>query len=406
MGVRTLRVQVLTCLVIVVFSAWLGVTTTAQGRYQPVTEIGVISSEVDADIQTLMGLGGMPSLQVGIVVQDRLVWAKGYGDQPQLDTVYLIASITKTFTATAFLQLYEQGFIDLDADINTYLPFSVRNPNHPTSPITIRQLLSHTSGIARDYELLDAQLLVDNQAIAWINLNYAESHPLWPSIPSLDDIVNETNLANPVLWTTHAPGATFAYSNMGFLLLSFLLEEVTDQPLTAYTREHITTPLGMEDTGFLAAEFPGQLAIPHERINATTVGVMPFYESYYFGAGGLRSTVLDLAQYLIAHMNRGRCGAVQLLQPATVELMHQTVAGEYGLGWSNEAGDHGHSGSLYGFTSVMTYRDTPQGAYGVIGLTNRRGGLYPDAAFSSIVEEIYDRLFEEAERLFEQALAD
>jgi CubicO group peptidase (beta-lactamase class C family) len=365
----------------------------------------VISPEVDADIQTLMVLGGMPSLQVGIVVQDQLVWAKGYGDQPQLDTVYMIASISKTFTATAFLRLYEQGLIDLDADINTYLPFSVRNPNHPTSPITIRQLLSHTSGMARDYELLDAQLIVDNQAIAWINLNYGESHPLWLSTPSLADIINATNLANPVLWTTQAPGASYAYSNMGFLLLSLLFEEVTDQALTAYIQEHITTPLGMQNTGFDAAEFPGQLAIPHERINATTVGVMPFYESYYFGAGGLRSTVPDLAQYLLAHMNLGRCGRVQLLQPATVELMHQTVAGEYGLGWSNAGGDHGHTGSLYGFTSVMMYRDTPQGAYGVVGLTNRRGGLYPDAAFSSLVEAIYARLFEEAERLFAQGLA-
>ena len=119
---------------------------------QTTTEFGPSLETLDEKIQIQMDDGGIPSLQAGIVVNDSLVWAKGYGDQPELNIVYMIASISKTFTATAYLQLYEQELIDLDEDVSSYLPFVVRNPNDPDTVITARLLLSHKAGMQTGYD--------------------------------------------------------------------------------------------------------------------------------------------------------------------------------------------------------------------------------------------------------------
>jgi hypothetical protein len=102
---------------------------------------------LDEKIRFLMSKGNIPSLVAGIVVNDSLTWTGGYGADPY-ETIYLIASVTKPFVATAILQLYEQSLIDLDADINEYLPFNMRHPEYPNKTITARMLLSHQSGLA------------------------------------------------------------------------------------------------------------------------------------------------------------------------------------------------------------------------------------------------------------------
>ncbi len=112
-----------------------------------VAEIGTGDPQVDAQLQTLMEAGGVPSMAVGIVVDDTLTWAKGYNSVAGVDTVYIVGSVTKPFIATAALQLYERGLLDLDADINTYLPYSIRHPQYPEVPITVRMLLTHQSGL-------------------------------------------------------------------------------------------------------------------------------------------------------------------------------------------------------------------------------------------------------------------
>ncbi len=397
---KRLTTLILPLLLILTWSQ-LGFTINTAGVNQTTTEIGTVSASTDAEILDLMSSGSIPSLQCGIVVQDRLAWAKGYGDQPDLDTVFMIGSITKTFTATAILQLVEQGLIDLDADINTYLPFSVRNPDFPADPVTTRQLLAHTSGLAREI----GYFLVDNQLIGWVNDQFGESFALWASPPALDEIITSTSMANASVWDNR-PGTTFVYSNLGFMLLSYILEEVTGQTLASYVQEHITDPLGMGSTGFSASDFPDRLAIGYERVNVTTIAALPHYDTYYWGAGQLRSTVLDLAPYMIAHMNLGRYGTTQLLQPSSVELMHQSVTEYYGLGWTIDEQIHGHGGNVFGYWGLMFYRETEQGSYGVIILVNRDYLFHADTAFTSSVEDVFVLLFEEAERMFEQALVN
>jgi CubicO group peptidase (beta-lactamase class C family) len=154
------------------------------------TQLGAISSDVDTQIEQLVTSNVIPSFQAGIVLNGGLVWAKGYGALPALDTVFMIGSITKTFTATAVLQLYERNLIDLDDDINDYLPFSVRNPDYPSSRVTIAMLLTHTSGLGSElpYILSWSQ---STELSEWMNRNAGYNTTVWDTRPSLGEFLND-----------------------------------------------------------------------------------------------------------------------------------------------------------------------------------------------------------------------
>ena len=108
----------------------------------------------DLKIKLLMKVGHMPSLSACIIKNNGIVWSKGYGFYDIMhrkkacdDTIYMIGSISKSVTATALMQLYEQGLFDLDDDVSDYLPFTLRNPKYPDVPITFRMLLAHQSSL-------------------------------------------------------------------------------------------------------------------------------------------------------------------------------------------------------------------------------------------------------------------
>ena len=108
----------------------------------------------DMKISFIMKYANFPSLSACIINDDQVIWSKGYGyydinnqKESNDDTIYVIASITKTIVGTALMQLYEQDYFSLDEDVNLYLPFELRNPNFPDENITFRMLLSHTSSL-------------------------------------------------------------------------------------------------------------------------------------------------------------------------------------------------------------------------------------------------------------------
>lgn len=112
------------------------------------------STVFDEKISLIMKIAGFPSLATCIIKDNQIVWSKGYGyydisnQKPAtVDTVYILASITKTIVGTAIMQLYEKELFDLDDDVNVFLPFDLRNPNFLEDPITFRMLLSHTSSL-------------------------------------------------------------------------------------------------------------------------------------------------------------------------------------------------------------------------------------------------------------------
>jgi CubicO group peptidase (beta-lactamase class C family) len=151
-------------LIIIIGSITAGITT-----YLIINAIPKGNS-FESKIKNLMAELEIPSLAAGIVDNEKIVWSGGFGEQPEIDTVYMIGSITKTFTATAILQLVERGLLNLNDNISDYLPFEVRNPSYPNTKITPLMLLSHMSGIQPNlYWSLEYYL--GDYMIDWINNN-------------------------------------------------------------------------------------------------------------------------------------------------------------------------------------------------------------------------------------------
>jgi CubicO group peptidase (beta-lactamase class C family) len=370
-------------------------------------ELGSIDEAVDQQIQVLMGEGDIPSLSVGIVVNDELVWAKNYDGPAGLDSVYIVGSIQKPFTASAVLHLVERGILDLDEDVSAYLPFPVRHPLHPDTAITIRSLLTHRSGLGAETEIEGVWIFQGDSSVhefanELLGIEFPRLDP-FPSCETLYEGILTPGGAyyEPAVWEFE-PG-TVHYSNTGFQFLACIVEQVTRQPLAQYIKEHVMHPLGMDHSGYSASELAQFHALPYERIETdyflmdgqkvpireehvdlvqNNLVQIPLYE-WAPGAGGLRTTVPDLAQFMIAHMNRGLApNGHQLLQPATVEMMHQ-VAGSsdgivhsfnlvgQGMGWSLcEDGVEGHTGDQLGFNGEMVFKRTDQGTFGILSMTN------------------------------------
>jgi len=120
-----------------------------------IDKVEKINYDFDQTIIDYMNNGHMPSMALAIIKNNSMVWSKGYGyaniknkNEATNKTVYMLASISKTFAATAIMQLWEKNLLDLDDDVNEYLPFNVRNPNYPDIPITFRMILTHRSSIS------------------------------------------------------------------------------------------------------------------------------------------------------------------------------------------------------------------------------------------------------------------
>jgi CubicO group peptidase (beta-lactamase class C family) len=346
-----------------------------------------------------MDEGDIPSLAAAIVVNDEIVWIRGYGEQDTLGKMHDIASITKPFVATAVLQLYERGLIYLDEDVNQYLPFHVRHPDYPDVPITIDMLLAHRSCLAHNNDLYQVYLMGPELREWWITNTgrdygdelFALSYPefmagyLDPGGPYYQ----------PVTWADCRPGTDYIYSTPGYDLLGYLVEQVSGQPFNDYLYENIFAPLRMTSTTATPLDNPEGMAVPYERIYgvlAKTNVQLPLTQRGRIGGGSLYSTVPDMASFLTAHMNQGEFEGHQLLQPETVALMHRptrTSGGDfmqtgYGYGWGiyertpremwgltfQRRGCQGHGGSYWGYNSLMLMVEEKRGAYGYVLLTN------------------------------------
>ena len=360
----------------------------------------------------------VPSLAAGIVINDTLVWSKGYGDQPDgLDTVYMIGSVTKMFAATAIMQLYETNVLELDTDINNYIPFSVRNPKYPNNAITIRDLLTHRSGISKvDIPLWD----YDADMINWFNNNLGWDLTVWDPRPTLGEFLNgslnpEGSYYKAEIWKDFGPGTNWQYSNIGYLLLAYIVEQLTDQSYENYLQEHVFDPLEMTSTGFDYTDFVGGNAIPHE-LGETELITGPIYNNYNFGGGGLRSTVPNLANFLIMHMNEGRYNNKQLLLPQTVNLMQTaqlSMSGHelggfryvgYGLGWPLYADSKiGHGGATPGYLAQIAFKTVDNGKFGIVFMLNQGASLTTDDFLvNTFFPSMVNLLFDEAARLYSQ----
>ena len=345
---------------------------------------------LDAAILDEMRRGGIPSLSAAIVSGGEIVWHGAYGLrdverelETDTDTVYLLSSISKVFVAVAVMQLYEKGKIDLDADINRYLPFAIRHPEYPDVAITARHLLTHRAGLA--------------------NPTGAESPSIYEALPEdslavLTELVRATltpagSESSPLFWKPFKPGSTILSSNMGVTVLACLVETVAGEPFAVYAQRNIFEPLAMNTAGYRLRDIAGDnLATPY----AASMQPFPPFNLKVYPAGMLRASVPDLALFVTAVM----VGGGPLLEPETNALMLEVRYPDAGLAfqsglalmWRAYGGGTwlGHTGGgSAGVTASMDFhRDR---GVGVIILCNapRRFSVMPGG-------KIYELLHREA----------
>jgi len=336
------------------------------------------ATELDSFIVTIVDSLHVPGVAACIVKDNEVVWHGeygyadvGHGVEVTDSTLFMLASISKTFVATALMQLWEDGLFDLDDDVNTYLPFPVRNPLYPDTPITFRMILAHTSSIARNDQFWLP--LLTWGADSPIPLDYFLQNWLLPG----GVYYRHTN------YKQYPPGAGGQYSNIAFALAGYLVEQLSGQAFEEYCRDSVFGPLGMDETSWFLSELDfGQIAMP------TGYDGFTYYQYGQYGfpvypCGQLRTSALQLARHLVAFMNDGGIDGHQVLDSSTVELMteiqypHIRVFPdipemEWGLGWYGvDTGDGyiwGHDGGLFGVTTAMWCY--PEEKMGTIILTN------------------------------------
>ena len=315
----------------------------------------------DSYIQMLMRIGHKPSIATCIIYDDEVVWSHAYGyydienkKEATTQTLYLQASVSKTVTATALMQLYEQGLFDLDDDVNEYLPFDLRNPNYPDIPITIKMILSHRSSLADDN-------------LYWLCLSYLPGDPDVEGFPYpwLQEYLTPGGSAySSSIWSMDKPGEKYYYANIGFSIVAYLVELLSHQDFNDYCKEHIFQPLQMNTTGFRLRDHDiDTIAVPYEFKNGEYFRHPHYGIHVLYPAITLRTSIEEYSHFIIAHMNGGVWNGIRILNESTVELMHTAHFSpndkyNYGLGWqvTNTLSQktYGHSGGYVGVLDIVT----------------------------------------------------
>jgi len=281
---------------------------------------GAATDDLAAFMTRQMDTAKFPGLAACIVKGDSVRWAQGFGyadiasAKPVTpDTLFLLGSVAKAVTAVAVMQLVEAGMIDLDADVNTYLPFEVRNPAHPRVPICARMLLAHTSSIRDDADIY--------RSLYTLNTGGGDS-PM-PLRQFLEHYLATGGdwIAPGVTYTGFAPGSQFHHSNVGVALAGYLVEAVSGLSFDAYCKRRIFEPLGMTDSHwFLSETNIENVATPH-RFDIVAKVFVPYahYGHPAYPDGQLRASVSQFARLIIALMNDGRLEVARVLRRESVE---------------------------------------------------------------------------------------
>ena len=343
-----------------------------------VQAVGLLEAWIDGKL----GFEKIPGISLGLVVDQDLVWSKGYGfadlsrrEPATPRTIYSICSISKLFTSIAVMQLRDQGRLRLDDPISQYLPWFKLPPASADSPeVTLRGLLTHSSGVPRESD-----------------------HPYWTgpdfNFPTREEVVK--GLANQTM--LYPSERYFQYSNLGITLAGQVVEQVSGKPYGEYVRENILAPLGLarttpeipaQERGGLLAQGYGVLTRAGER------EAMPFFQVRGIApAAGFASNVEDLARFASWQFRLLAKGGSEVLKASTlremqrVQWMDPDWKTSWGLGFvvnrRNNKTVVGHEGSCPGFRTALEM--LPEEKLAGIALCNAMG-VDPGAVAGRMIE--------------------
>lgn len=328
-------------------------------------------SRLESGIHQLMEEYKAIGLAVAVVKDDTLVYSNAFGYQDretgialQEEHVFRIASISKSFSSTAIMQLIEGGHFTLDDDFSDLVGFPVRNPHFPAQVITLRMVLSHTSSI--------------NDSQGYFNF----------------DVINPaTNPDWEKCYNDYRPGTGYEYCNLNFNMIGAVIERHSGERFDQYIKNHILDPLGLYG-GYCVDSLDNSLFATLYNYNASSQTFRPSPDAYhprreelknykmgystpiFSPTGGMKISARDLATYMTMHMNYGKHLSTQIITESSAKEMQTAVLQHigYGLALTNTdayiPGENliGHTGSAYGLYSNMFFH--PDKKYGIVVITN------------------------------------
>jgi CubicO group peptidase (beta-lactamase class C family) len=354
----------------------------------PVRAVGDVDIHaVDGLTLALMSKYHVPGVALALIKDGHIVLEKGYGFRDlearvpvTIGTLFNIGSISKSFTALGIAQLVDQEKVDLDAPVIRYVPdFRLSDPR-VTRTVTLRQLLSHASGLPADEE--------------------------WPrQVPATRPEIIREFATMPI---TARPGTRFQYCSRCVVLAAYILECVTDQSWETYTRVHIFAPLGMSIASFApsALEQATDAARPYSYDALGQIRV-PWSRLDYLGpldpAGGIDASVSDMARYALFQLGDGTICGRRVISARMLAELHRPQTRvpaawtsvplqdiQYALGWftAEYRGEHivFHNGANPGFRASIVLVPAIKAA--VVVLTNGDSIAFINAATLRLVEQL------------------
>lgn len=270
---------------------------------------GAIEETLVPLIEGVMDSHGLAGLAIGIVKEGEVILARGFGKR-SLDSgepvtahsLFHVASVSKSFVATAIVQLWEGGHLDLDAPVRTYLPY-FKLEGGDSGQITLRHLLSHTGGVPNTEDFDWHQPEYDDGALE----RYVRS------------LAGEEMAA--------APGERFLYSNPAFEVLGDVVAKVSGQPFESYVKRHVLDPLGMHDSTFLRRDVSPDLATtPHFGAPLVVLpGAYPYHRAHA-PSSTLHSSAAGMCRWMLANLAGGILDGRRILNEASYAALWRPVA--------------------------------------------------------------------------------
>lgn len=350
--------------------------------------------DVGRKIKAIMAHYDVVGVSVAVVQDTAVIYNESFGLKDidaniplRNDDIFRIASISKSFTATACMQLVEVGKLSLDDDVSGLVGFPIRNPRFPDTVITLRMLLSHTSSLndKNGYFTLDA--VHPNRNADWINA-----------------------------YNDYPPGTGYQYCNLNYNLAGAILERTTGERFDQYVCRQILRPLGLyggynvddlDRNRFVtlytyqpdSGKYIASPAAYRSTADALANYVYGYSTQVFSPTGGMKLSAKDLARYMIMHMQEGQYRDKRLLSAESALEMRTPVADstQYGLALMTKddliQGEVmvGHTGSAYGLNSAMFFH--PQRRFGFVLILNGCRTTYTNG-FPDIHEELINCLYQ------------
>jgi CubicO group peptidase (beta-lactamase class C family) len=322
---------------------------------------------INAMIQKKEAMG----MSVAVVKKNKVVYAQSFGlkdveiNTPLTnDCIFRIASISKSFSATAIMQLVEQKKISLDDDISKLVGFNVRNPAFPETVITLKMILSHRSS------------LNDSKGYFTLDVIDPAKNPGWSKC-----------------FNEYEPGTSYMYCNLNYNMVGTIIEKISGERFDQYIRYHILDPLRLYGGYCVDSLDSSRFATIYE-YNADSVKYYPSPAAYaprreeianyvmgystpiFSPTGGMKISATDLAQYMIMHSRQGRYKGKRIISKKSAKQMQTPVDDKAKYGFAISTSDalipgkiiKGHTGSAYGLYSAMFF--DPKEKWGIVVISN------------------------------------